>query len=152
MHYYKVGLYYIKNGTQTKIPYQGRARPKMAITIIITTAATLAAVYLAYRLHKKSKDLESQLKKSTFSLKSSYIKFGKTFEQFAPFTKNFTQEEKNNFIFLGCPIDGVIFGEDKIKFIEIKTGESQLSGKQKRIRKMIETGRVEFMEVRYNDN
>ena len=47
------------------------------------------------------------------------------------------------------PIDGVIFGKDKIKFVEIKTGESQLSGKQKKIRKMIENGQVEFMEVRY---
>ncbi len=52
-------------------------------------------------------------------------------------------------MFLGVPIDGVIFGEDKIKFIEIKTGGAQLSPKQKKIKNMVENGQVEFMEVRY---
>jgi predicted Holliday junction resolvase-like endonuclease len=117
--------------------------------MVITTLIAIILVYIAYRLHKKSKHLESELKKTIFSLRSAYVKFGKTFEQFVPFTKDFTQEEKNGFVFLGMPIDGVIFGEDKIKFIEIKTGESQLSGKQKRIKKMINEGKVEFMEVRY---
>lgn len=98
---------------------------------------------------KKNKDIESELKKTTFALRSAYVKFGKTFEQFVPFTKNFTQEEKNGFIFLGMPIDGIIFGQDKIKFIEIKTGEAQLSGKQRKIKKMVENGQVEFQEVRY---
>lgn len=121
----------------------------MVVIIAIVTIGMIALGYLTYRLHKKSKDLESQLKKTTFSLRSAYVKFGKTFEQFAPFTKDFTQEEKNGFVFLGMPIDGVIFGDDKIKFIEIKTGEAQLSGKQKKIKKMIEDGQVEFMEVRY---
>ena len=115
----------------------------------ITTIGIIVVGYLAYKLHKKSKALESELKKTTFSLRSAYVKFGKTFENFAPFTKDFTEEEKNSFVFLGMPIDGVIFGKDKIKFVEIKTGESQLSGKQKKIRKMIENGQVEFMEVRY---
>ncbi len=47
------------------------------------------------------------------------------------------------------PIDGVIFGDDMIKFIEIKTGNAQLSSKQKKIKKMIENNQVEFKEVRY---
>ena len=98
---------------------------------------------------KQNRDIEAELKKATFNLRSAYIRFGKTFEQFVPFTKDFTQEEKNGFVFLGMPIDGVIFGEDNIKFVEIKTGEAQLSGKQKNIKKMVENGQVEFMEVRY---
>lgn len=120
----------------------------MVITTI-TAIGMMALGYIAYKLYSKSGHLESELKKSTFALRSAYVKFGKTFEQFAPFTKDFTQEEKNGFTFLGMPIDGVIFGQDKIKFVEIKTGESQLSGKQKKIKKMVENGQVEFMEVRY---
>ncbi len=119
------------------------------VIIIITTLIAITLGYFAYRLYKKSKDLESQLKQATFSLRSAYVKFGKTFEQFVPFTNDFTQEEKNRFVFLGMPIDGIIFGEDSIKFVEIKTGAAQLSGKQKKIKKMIEDGRVEFKEVRY---
>ena len=116
---------------------------------IITTIGIIAIGYFAYRLYRKLKNSEAELKKITFALRSAYVKFGKTFEQFAPFTKKFTEDDRNNFIFLGIPIDGVIFGKDKIKFVEIKTGESQLSGKQKRIKKMISRGEVEFTEVRY---
>lgn len=129
-----------------------KLKEKNKVAIIITTIGLILIVYLIIKVKKmvtKNKQLESELKKVTFSLRSAYVKFRKTFEQFAPFTKNFTEEEKNGFIFLGCPIDGVIFGEDKIKFIEIKTGESQLSGKQKKIRKLIENNQVEFQEVRY---
>lgn len=126
-----------------------KEKNNMVITITIATIGIAAIGYLAYKLHKKSKDLEAQLKKAIFSLRSAYVKFGKTFEQFAPFTKDFTQEEKNGFTFLGMPIDGVIFGDDMIKFVEIKTGEAQLSAKQKKIKRMVENGQVEFMEVRY---
>jgi predicted Holliday junction resolvase-like endonuclease len=116
----------------------------------ITTTLGIIGLVIIWRLmSKKVRQLKSELKKSAFAIKSAYIKFGKTFEHFAPFTKDFTQEEKNGFIFLGCPIDGVIFGQDKIKFIEIKTGEAQLSAKQRKIKEMINQGKVEFMEVRY---
>ncbi len=121
----------------------------MVITTVIIIIGILAISYIAYKLYMKSRNLEIELKQATFSLRSAYVKFGKTFEQFAPFTKDFTEEEKNGFIFLGMPIDGIIFGEDKIKFIEIKTGESQLSGKQKKIKRMVENGQIEFVEVRY---
>ncbi len=47
------------------------------------------------------------------------------------------------------PIDLIAFDKDTIKFIEVKTGQSQLSPKQKYIKKQIEEGRVEFKEVRY---
>ncbi len=117
--------------------------------MVITILIAIILSYFVYRLQKKSKELGSELKKANFNLRSAYVRFGKTFEQFAPFTKDFTQEEKNGFTFLGMPIDGIIFGEDTIKFVEIKTGESQLSSKQKKIKKMVEKGQIEFMEVRY---
>ena len=41
------------------------------------------------------------------------------------------------------------FDEDTIKFIEVKTAQSQLSPKQRKIKKQIEDGKVEFLEVRY---
>ncbi len=132
-------------------PIKFKEKNKYAITIITTTAVIVVG-YLSYKLYKmvkQNKDIAAELKKATFNLRSAYVRFGKTFEQFAPFTKDFTQEEKNGFTFLGMPIDGIIFGDDKIKFVEIKTGEAQLSGKQKKIKRMIENGQVEFMEVRY---
>ncbi len=118
-------------------------------TIALITLALVS--YLAWHVYKKYKTLQKELRKATFNLRSAYVRFGKTFEQFVPFTNDFTEEEKNNFVFLGMPIDGVIFGKEKIKFVEIKTGESQLSSKQKKIKNMIEKGMVEFVEVRYNE-
>ena len=38
---------------------------------------------------------------------------------------------------------------DAIKFIEVKTGESTLSSKQKFIKNQIEKGKVKFLEVNY---
>lgn len=52
------------------------------------------------------------------------------------------------FRFLGNPIDGVQFEEDKIIFMEFKTGSSQLSQNQKRIREIVDKKRVEFEEFR----
>jgi predicted Holliday junction resolvase-like endonuclease len=46
------------------------------------------------------------------------------------------------------PVDYVYFGEDKIVFIEIKMGTSQLSQKQKDIRRLVEEGKVYFEEHR----
>lgn len=116
---------------------------------IITTAGVLVLGYVSYRLYEKVKEANSEIKRYKYGIKSAYVKFGKTFEQFAPFTNKFTDEEKNKFVFLGCPIDGVIFDEDKITFVEIKTGNSMLSGKQNKIKKLVNEKKVEFREVRF---
>lgn len=93
--------------------------------------------------------LNEEISRYKFGIKSAYIKFGKTFEQYAPFTEKFTESERNNFYFLGQPIDGVIFDEDSIKIVEIKTGNSNLSPKQEKIKKLVQEGKVSFKEVRF---
>lgn len=113
----------------------------------ITGIACLVAIYIAYRLHKKSTFLEQELKQANSKIKSAYVKFGKTFEHFAPFTNKFPSKE--NAVFLGCPIDYICFDQDSIKFIDVKTGFAQLSPKQKFIKKQIEEGKVKFLELRY---
>ena len=48
--------------------------------------------------------------------------------------------------FLGAPIDYVSIDLDNelITFIEVKTGQSQLSDKQRKIKKLVEEGKVRF--------
>ena len=119
------------------------------IEIITTIIGAGIGAFIVWKyLNKEMVLLKEVLKRYKFGIRSAYVKFGKTFEQYAPFTKNFPGD-KNKFVFLGCPIDGIIFDEDKIRFIEIKTGNSMLSPKQKFIKKQIEDGKVEFREVRY---
>ncbi|MEK6914983.1 MAG: Holliday junction resolvase-like protein [Nanoarchaeota archaeon] len=114
------------------------------------TALTIIgiAVYFISRTVRQNKTIQTELDKCKHDLRSAYVKFGKTFEHFAPFTKDFPGS-KETFIHLGMPIDGLCFDEDTIKFIEIKTGGSKLSPKQERIKKMVEEGKVEFRELRY---
>ncbi len=97
---------------------------------------------------KRLKELKAELKTSESKCKSAFVKFGKSFEHFVPFIKNFPGDREKT-VFLGMPIDFICFDDDYIKFIEVKTGSSALSPKQNKIKKMIENNQVKFEEVRY---
>tara|TARA_B100001123_G_scaffold26494_1_gene28521 strand:- start:3 stop:374 length:372 start_codon:yes stop_codon:yes gene_type:complete len=79
--------------------------------------------------------------------KSIYTRHGLMAEQFLPFASKFPGTPRN-FRFLGSPVDGVSFEDDKVLIIEFKTGKSRLSEKQKHIRHLIDSGKVYFKEVR----
>lgn len=113
----------------------------MEYKIILVLALTV--VILSVILLKTRKNIR-ELK---FSKRSISSKYGKMSEQFMPFLSDYPYDPQN-FRFLGSPIDGVQFEDDKIVFIEFKTSESQLSVKQKNIRDIIDEGRVIFEEHR----
>lgn len=91
--------------------------------------------------------LQGQICRLKSEKKSLLARFGKTAEQFLPFLKDYPFDPEN-FRFLGSPIDGVQFGDEKIIFIEFKTGDSRLSTEQKRIKELVNRRKVEFMEIR----
>ena len=72
-------------------------------------------------------------------------------EQFAPFTEKFKKLgwDPQEFKFLGRPVDGVQFQEDEIVIVEFKTGRSQLSDTQQRVKRLVEQGKVRFEEIRF---
>lgn len=82
--------------------------------------------------------------------KSSEVRVGKIGENMAPFLNGWPYDP-NNFRFLGNPIDGVQFNEDELIFIEIKTGRSALSKKQRWIKQLIKEGKVDFATFRINE-
>lgn len=110
--------------------------------------ASLGVLFIAWRVHLRIKNLQKELKTSQSKLTSAYVKFGKSFEHFVPFTKDFEGDIEKT-VFLGMPIDFICFDKDAVKFIEVKTGQAKLSPKQNFIRKQIEQGKVKFIEVRY---
>jgi len=125
----------------------------MIINIITTSFVSIIVAFVAGKIvksimNRKINDIQNQLSEANSKLKSAFVKFGKTFEHFAPFTKIFPGD-KGKFIFLGQPIDGIIFDEKNIKFIEIKTGCANLSPKQRKIKSQVETGKIKFIELRY---
>lgn len=116
--------------------------------MIATILTTIAGVVITgWVLKKRIKRLQEELKKTTSALRSSFVKHGQSFEQHIPFAKNFM--DKANFKFLGQPIDGIAFRDDKIILYEFKTGSSQLNANQKKIKKQIAENMVEFVELRY---
>lgn len=91
--------------------------------------------------------LLEQNRKLRFEKKSLSSKYGKMTEQFLPFLKGYPYNEQN-FRFIGSPIDGIQFEDDKIVIVEFKVGDSKLTKKQKGIKDLVEKKRVRFEEIR----
>lgn len=81
---------------------------------------------------------------------------GKVFEQVVPYLPEFRYSPKDA-RFLGTPVDFVVFdglGEDRcdrVVFVEVKTGSSSLSTRERRVRDAIDAGRVIWQELRLPD-
>lgn len=88
-----------------------------------------------------------QLSAVAFDKRSLSSKYGKMTEQFMPFLKDYPYNPQN-FRFLGTPIDGIQFEDDKIIFIEFKAANSQLSERQRQIADNIYNKRIDFEEHR----
>jgi predicted Holliday junction resolvase-like endonuclease len=82
-----------------------------------------------------------------FAKQSLSSKYGKMSEQFMPFLKDYPYDPQN-FRFLGTPVDGIQFEDNKIIFIEFKTSSSQLSTRQRQIAELVWNKKVEFEEHR----
>lgn len=116
------------------------------IILILTNIILILIVYILFKYTSK---LKKKLKQKEFDYKSTVVKHGKNWENFVPFMQDFKQiANKDNFVFLGNPIDGIAFDEDYIKFIEIKTGSSQLNKKQKQIKDQIQNKKIKWFELR----
>ena len=82
-----------------------------------------------------------------FSKNSLSSKYGKMTEQFMPFLKDYPYDPQN-FRFLGTPVDGIQFEDNKIVFIEFKSSNSQLTPRQRQIAELVWQKKVEFEEHR----
>lgn len=125
----------------------------MALEIIVIIVLILIIIVLSIILKKTLKsraELEKQLDHVASRKQSLSTKYGRLTEQFAPFMESYPYNE-HNFRFIGSPIDGVQFEDDKILFIEFKTADSALTKKQKNIKNIVEQGNVEFREFRIDE-
>ena len=79
--------------------------------------------------------------------KSSETNTGQIVEQLAPFLDHFRHNPKKA-QFLGQPIDYIIFEDEEIIFVEVKSGKSRLSPKQRNIKRLVTEGKVTWDEIR----
>ncbi|MEK6934422.1 MAG: Holliday junction resolvase-like protein [Nanoarchaeota archaeon] len=120
----------------------------MAYEVLILVVLLILVFLLYFNLRKKYNELEEDYEDLQFDIKSMHVKHGKTWEAFVPFMENYPGE-KGNSVFLGNPVDFISFDDDFVKFIEVKTGKSQLNEKQKRVKDLIENRKVKWYELRY---
>ena len=113
---------------------------------------TLLILYapLFYRHLRVRKQLSASLtnnKKILSQKKSSEVLTGHIAEKVAPFLTDFKHDPQQA-IFLGQPIDYLVFKDDEIVFVEIKSGKARLTKKQRNIKKLIEENKVNWEEIR----
>ena len=121
------------------------------LSIIILLILFILFLSQSYYKNKISK-LQANLTKTTSDKISLSTKYGQISEEFFPLEQSYPYNSKN-FKFLGNPIDGIQFNEDKIILIEFKTNSSKLSTKQRHIRNLINDKQVEFelIEAKINE-
>jgi len=99
-------------------------------------------------------DVEKEIRKDAID-KSQSVTMGKMTEHIVPYLPGF-EFNPSDARFIGSPIDLVVFdglGNDEVKkivFVEIKTGTSTLSTRERLVRDAIIERRVEWLEMKVN--
>jgi hypothetical protein len=100
---------------------------------------------------RKLGTLRAELDNTTFQNRSLSTTYGRITEQWFPLMDAYPYDPQQ-FRFLGSPIDGVQFEEDRIVFVEFKANRSRLSRSQQRIRQLVEDGHVYWEEFHFTDD
>jgi predicted Holliday junction resolvase-like endonuclease len=107
-----------------------------------------------HKLEQSALDLSGKLeeesearKKILSQKKSGEVRLGHIAEKLAPFLKDFIYSPENA-TFLGQPIDYIVFEDDEVVFVEIKSGNAQLSPKQRHIKKLVQNKCVSWKTMR----
>ncbi len=104
-------------------------------------------VIIIFLLFLKVFSLKEEVASIQYLKRSQSVKYGQLTEQWIPFSNKYPYDSQN-FRFIGKPIDGVSFENDKIVFIEFKSNKSQLSEIQKKIKKLVEEKKIEWFELK----
>ena len=92
------------------------------LVIALALALTVVVRIYADRVSK----LKERIREIETSKRSLSATYGNITEQWAPFMSGYPYDPRN-FRFLGSPIDGVQFEDDKIVFVEFKANQSRLT-------------------------
>lgn len=112
------------------------------------------SIDISYKNDFESKIADQELYYINDSIKrSGSVSKGKVLEHFTPYLLS-EESNPNEMIFIGSPIDFIWFknidgsnSELSVEFLEIKTGNSKLTTRQKLIRDAIKNKRVHFKSI-----
>ncbi|MCX6366412.1 MAG: endonuclease [Armatimonadetes bacterium] len=118
--------------------------------LLVLSGVCLILLFVIAVLAKRVRALSEQLSDADFQQRSLSTTYGKISEQWFPLMEQYPYDPQG-FRFLGSPIDGVQFEEDRIIFVEFKANRSQLAKNQRRFRDLVEAGEVYFEEFRFTE-
>ena len=129
--------------------------PRVALDPLVPVSlglviAVLALVFTVRYYHDRVGRLKDEMRALASSKQSLATTYGRITEQWAPFMAGYPYDPRN-FRFLGSPIDGVQFEDDRIVFVEFKANQSRLTDRERRMRELVEQGRVEWLELRLDE-
>lgn len=125
---------------------------KDTLELLGKTKQQLDEMKTQYVLENAAKTvIKEAYSKLQFQAKSSQVKTGQIVEQLVGFLDDFPYPD-DEIKALYQPLDLIVFREDEIVFVEIKSGEAQLSEKQRKLRDLIEAKKVRFEVHRINGN
>ena len=113
---------------------------------VLCALLALSLVAALRRIRRLEDTLDNELSRQR-SLSTTY---GRITEQWFPLMDAYPYDPQG-FRFLGTPIDGIQFEEDRVVIVEFKTNRSRLSENQKRIKRLVEEGHVYWEEFRFSD-
>ena len=123
--------------------------PRFLLVLIVFLLTLLIIQFFRNQCDKK------KLRKDAVKRSKAVIS-GQVTEQIAPFLPNFPANPSDA-RFIGKPVDFIVFSGlsenekiDEILFVEVKTGKSLLSEREKEVKKAIEKGNVRYVEYRIN--
>lgn len=108
---------------------------------------------VGYAIHVIWRLRYTRLIRSDAAKRSQAVSAGKAFEQLVPFFPDFGFDPRDA-RFLGSPVDLIVFdglSEGKVRrvvFVEVKTGKSHLSDRERQVRDVVVARSVEWVEVR----
>lgn len=123
--------------------------PRFLLVLIVFLLTLLIIQFFRNQCDKK------KLRKDAVKRSKAVIN-GQVTEQIAPFLPDFPANPSDA-RFIGKPVDFIVFSGlsenekiDEILFVEVKTGKSLLSEREKEVKKAIEKGNVRYVEYRIN--
>ena len=127
--------------------------PLVLVLLLLFLAVSLIVVAVQARKYASLKGQIPSIRRDA-SQRSRAVTRGQVAEQLFPYLPEFSYDPRDA-RFLGSPIDFVVFdgleaGEVKsVIFVEVKTGASTLTTRERRVRDAVKAGNVRWEELRH---
>ena len=120
----------------------------MEKVIIALVGLSILLLLLAMYYKRKLDDIRDMLEDERSRQRSLSTVYGRISEQWFPLMDRYPYDSQS-FRFIGTPIDGIQFEEDRIVFCEFKNNQSSLSPLQKQIKRLVENRQVYWEEFNF---